>query len=84
MWNIRTGIGTLLVAAIGSSHAQADGVLPSGKPAGVREAARHVPNLMLIGGAAAVAVAGVAIAIAQSNNTSCGSACDNSSVGTTG
>jgi hypothetical protein len=67
-----------LISMLAVSQAQADGVLAPGKPAGIKEAQRRArgPNLLLIGGAAAVAVIGVAIAVAQSNDAACGSACD--------
>ena len=83
MLNFKTGSAMAVAAALAVSPVCAEGTLTPGKPAGVREAARHSPNLLLIGGAAALTVAGVAIAVAQSNNAPCGSACDNSAVGTT-
>jgi len=52
----------------------ADGALAPGKPAGVRQAARS-PNLLLIGGAALVAVVGIAVAVSQGNDSSCGTSC---------
>jgi hypothetical protein len=65
---------TAAAAMLGSQALAADGKLAPGKPAGVHQAARH-PNLLLIGGAAAIAVVGVGIAIANSNNEKCGTAC---------
>ena len=61
-------------AIAGSQALAADGSLAPGKPAGVHQAARS-PNLLLIGGAALVAVAGIAIAVSQSNDAQCGTAC---------
>jgi len=61
-------------AIAGSQALAADGSLAPGKPAGVHQAARS-PNLLLIGGAAIVAVAGIAIAVSQSNDAQCGTAC---------
>jgi len=76
MTSIRTAmIATAVAAAMtGSSALAADATLAPGKPAGVHQAARS-PSLLLIGGAALVAVAGVAIAVSQSNNAQCGTAC---------
>jgi hypothetical protein len=76
MTSIRTAmIATAVAAALAGSQAlAADGALAPGKPAGVRQAARS-PNLLLIGGAALVAVAGIAIAVSQGNDAQCGSAC---------
>jgi hypothetical protein len=76
MTSFRTAmIATAVAAAMAGSHAlAADGALAPGKPAGVRQAARS-PNLLLIGGAALVAVAGIAIAVSQGNDTQCGTAC---------
>ena len=76
MTSIRTAmIATAVAAAMAGSQAlAADGALAPGKPAGVRQAARS-PNLLLIGGAALVAVAGIAIAVSQGNDSQCGSAC---------
>ena len=70
---------TVAAAMAGSSALAADGALTPGrlapgKPAGVHEAARS-PRLWLIGGAALVAVAGVAIAVSNSNDSQCGAAC---------
>lgn len=71
------------VAFAGSQAIAADGTLAPGKPAGVEKAARHSPNLLLIGGAALLAVGGIAIAISQSSNSSCDAACNNNVVGPT-
>jgi hypothetical protein len=53
----------------------ADGTLAPGQPAGVQQAARHSPNLLLIGGAAALVIGGVAVAISQSSKSQCTTAC---------
>lgn len=76
MTNIRTATIAMAVAAAmaGSQALAADGALAPGKPAGVHQAARS-PNLLLIGGAALAAVAGIAIAVSQGNNAQCGTAC---------
>ena len=76
MTSFRTAMIAMSVAAAmaGSQALAADGTLAPGKPAGVRQAARS-PNLLLIGGAALVAVAGIAIAVSQGNDSQCGSAC---------
>jgi hypothetical protein len=81
MTSIRTAmIATAVAAAMagsasfGSAALAADGALAPGKPAGVRQAARST-NLLLIGGAALVAVAGIAIAVSQGNDAQCGTAC---------
>jgi hypothetical protein len=65
----------LAVAMAGSQALAADGSLAPGKPAGLHEAQRHSPSLLLIGGAAAVAVVGIVIATQSSNNSVCGAAC---------
>jgi hypothetical protein len=76
MTSFRTATIAMAVAAAmaGSQALAADGALAPGKPAGVRQAARS-PNLLLIGGAALVAVAGIAIAVSQGNDSQCGTAC---------
>ena len=63
-------------AMIGSQALAADVSLAPGKPAGVREAARHSPSLWLIGGAAAVAVVAIVVATQSSSNAACGTACN--------
>jgi hypothetical protein len=77
MTNFRTAMIGLAAAAamVGSQALAADGSLAPGKPAGVKEAARHSPNLLLIGGAAAIAVGAVVIATQNSDNAVCGTAC---------
>jgi hypothetical protein len=60
----------VVAAMAGSQALAADGSLAPGKPAGVHQAARS-PNLLLIGGAAVVAVVGIAVAIGTSNNAVC-------------
>ena len=76
MTRIRTATIAMAVAAAmaGSQALAADGTLAPGKPAGVREAARST-KLLWIGGAALVAVAGIAIAVSQGNDAQCGTAC---------
>jgi hypothetical protein len=76
MTSIRTATIAMAVAAAmaGSQALAADGALAPGKPAGVHQAARS-PNLLLIGGAALAAIAGIAIAVSQSNDSQCGTAC---------
>jgi len=70
------------VAFAGSQAVAADGTLAPGKPAGVEQAARH-PNLLWIGGAAALVAGGVGLAIALSgSNTQCTTACNNTVVST--
>ena len=65
----------LAAAMVGSQALAADGSLAPGKPAGLHEAQRHSPSLLLIGGAAAVAVVGIVIATQSSSNSVCGAAC---------
>jgi hypothetical protein len=63
------------VAMIGSQAVAADvSALAPGKPAGVHQAQRS-PNLLLIGGAAVIAVVAVVVATQSSNGNSCGTAC---------
>jgi hypothetical protein len=69
-------VAAAAVAALMASQAlAAEGSLAPGKPAGVREALRHSPSLLLIGGAAVVAVVGVVIATQSSDYQPCGAAC---------
>jgi hypothetical protein len=77
MTNFRNGMIAMAAAAAmaGSQAIAADGTLAPGKPAGVHQAARS-PNLLLIGGAAALVIGGVAVAISQGNNAQCGAACN--------
>jgi hypothetical protein len=72
MTNLRKAMTAMVVVAAmaGSQALAADGSLAPGKPAGVHEAQRS-PNLLLIGGAAVVAVVGIAVAISTSNNAAC-------------
>jgi hypothetical protein len=76
MTNFHTAMIAMTAAAamLGSQALAADGKLAPGKPAGVHQAARS-PRLWVIGGAAALAVAGIGIAVANSNNQQCGAAC---------
>jgi hypothetical protein len=67
-------VGIAVAAAFAGSQAVAagrDGPLAPGKPAGVHEAVRHGPNLLLIGGVAAAVAAGVVIAVTTSGSSSC-------------
>ena len=75
MTNLRKAMTAMVVVAAmaGSQALAADGSLAPGKPAGVHEAQRS-PNLLLIGGAALVAVAGIAIAVSGSSNAACDAA----------
>jgi len=78
MTNFRTAmIGLAAMAAmVGPQALAADVSLAPGKPAGVKEAARRgSPNLLLIGGAAAIAIGAVVIAVQSDNKAACGSAC---------
>jgi hypothetical protein len=77
MTNFRNGTIAMAAAAAlaGSQAIAADGTLAPGKPAGVHQAARHSPNLLLIGGAAALVIGGVAVAISQDNKSQCTTAC---------
>ena len=76
MSKIRTAITAMAVAAAmaGAQAFAADGALAPGKPAGVHQAARS-PSLLLIGGAAVVAVVAIVVAVQNGNDTQCGSAC---------
>ena len=83
MTNFRAMIAVAAsVAFAGSQAVAADGTLAPGKPAGVQQAARHSPNLLLIGGAAALAVGAVAVAISQGGNSQCTTACNNTAIST--
>ena len=84
MTNFRAMIAVAAaVAFAGSQAVAADGTLAPGKPAGVEQAARHSPNMLLIGGAAALVAGGVGLAIALSgSNTQCTTACNNTVVST--
>jgi hypothetical protein len=77
MTNFRTAMIAAVAAAamVGSQALAADVSLAPGKPAGVREAARHSPSLWLIGGAAVAAIVGVVIATQSSSYTPCGAGC---------
>ena len=76
MTNFKTVmIGLAAAAMVGSSALAAEGSLAPGKPAGIKEAARHSPNLLLIGGAAAIVVGAVVFATQQDDNAACGTAC---------
>ena len=61
---------TVVAAMAGSQAFAADGSLAPGKPAGVTQAQRS-PNLLLIGGAAVIAVVGIAVAVSSSDNAGC-------------
>jgi hypothetical protein len=75
MTNFRKAMTAMVVVAAmaGSQALAADGSLAPGKPAGVHEAQRS-PNLLLIGGAAVIAVVGIAIAVSGSDNAACDAA----------
>ena len=76
MTNFRKAMTAMVVVAAmtGSQALAADGSLAPGKPAGVHQARMGSPNLLLIGGAALVAVAGIAIAISGSSSAACDAA----------
>ena len=79
-------MGIAVAAALTGSQAVAAGAqapLAPGKPAGVREAARHRPNLLLIGGIAVAVVAGVVVAVATNGSSSCSATNCPTSVSTT-
>ena len=88
MTNFRKAMTAMVVvtAMAGSQALAADGTLAPGKPAGVKQALRS-PNLLLIGGAAVIAVAAIAVAVTNSNDASCDAVhcpANNSPVTTTG
>ncbi|MBA2587887.1 MAG: hypothetical protein H0U98_04595 [Alphaproteobacteria bacterium] len=88
MTNFRSGLTAMVVVAAmaGSQALAADGALAPGKPAGVHQAARS-PSLLLIGGAAVIAVVGIAVAVSGSNDAACDAGhcpATNSPVTTTG
>ena len=76
MTNISKAVTAMVVVAamVGSQALAADGTLAPGKPAGVQEARMGRPNLLLIGGAALIAVVGVAVAISGSSSAACDAA----------
>ena len=55
------------VALIGSSAFAADGAMAPGKPAGVRQANEISDGALIIGGAAAAIIVGVAIAVGNNS-----------------
>lgn len=60
----------------GSQAMAADATtLAPGKPSGVQAAQRGSRHLLLIGGAALAVVAGIAIAVASTDNSKCTTAC---------
>ena len=70
-------VGMAVAAALAGSQALAAGAdapLAPGKPAGVHEAARHRPNLLLIGGIGVAVVAAVVVAVATNGSSSCSAA----------
>jgi hypothetical protein len=75
MTNFRMAVlGLAAAAALAGSQALAAGAdmpLAPGKPAGVQAAQRHHRNLLLIGGAAVLVVAGIAYAAATSSSANC-------------
>lgn len=84
MTNFRTAVLAVAVAlAMTGSHALAEGMLAPGKPAGVQQAQHRHRNLLLIGGVTAAVVAGIAIAVTNSDNGSCTAAnCPNQTAST--
>ena len=76
MTNFRKAMTAMVVVAAmaGSQALAADGALAPGKPAGVHEARMGGPNLLLIGGAAVIAVVGIAVAISGSSSAACDAA----------
>jgi hypothetical protein len=74
MTNFRMAMTAMAIAAAmaGSPALAADGSLAPGKPAGVHEAQRS-PNLLLIAGAATIAVIAIVIATQSSSNAGCSS-----------
>ena len=76
MTNLRKAMTAMVVVAAmaGSQALAADGALAPGKPAGVHEARMGGPNLLLIGGAALVAVVGIAVAVSGSGSAACDAA----------
>ena len=76
MTNLRKAMTAMVVVAAmaGSQALAADGALAPGKPAGVHEARMGSANLLLIGGAVLVAVAGIAVAVSGSSNAACDAA----------
>ena len=78
MTKFRTSMTAAAMAALltGSQAMAADGpLLAPGKPSGVQSAQRGSRHLLLIGGAALLVVAGIAVAVAQSDNAQCSTAC---------
>jgi hypothetical protein len=75
MMNFRKAMTAMAIAAAmaGSPALAADGSLAPGKPAGVHEAQRS-PNLLLIAGAATIAVIAIVVATQTSGNASCSAA----------
>jgi hypothetical protein len=83
MTNFRMAATAIAVAAaMTGSQALADGALAPGKPAGVKEAQHHGPNLLLIGGVTAAVVAGIVIATTNSGDSSCSATACPTSVAT--
>jgi hypothetical protein len=77
MKNFRTGMVALVTAAavLGSQALAAELSLAPGKPAGIQQAARHSPNLLVMAGVGALVVGAIAYATSQGKNPPCGSAC---------
>ncbi|HEY8253337.1 MAG TPA: hypothetical protein VIG39_01790 [Rhizomicrobium sp.] len=78
MAKFRTAMTAAAMAALltGSQAMAADGPqLAPGKPVGVQTAQRGSSHLLLIGGAVLAVVAGIAIAVATTNNSQCTTAC---------
>jgi hypothetical protein len=69
-------IAAAAMTMLGSQiHAAELAPLPTGKPAGVKEA-QGSPNVLVAVGVAAVVVGGLAIALTNSGDSSCGAACN--------
>lgn len=78
MTKFRLAAAAAILGALlsGPQAMAADGpLLAPGKPSGVQEAQRGSRHVLLIGGAVAVTILGIAVGIATSNNAKCGNAC---------
>ena len=76
MTNFRNAMTAMVVVAAmaGSQALAADGSLAPGKPAGVHEARRGGPNLLLIGAGVTIAVVALAVGLSTGSGTSCDAA----------
>jgi hypothetical protein len=76
MAKFRMAAAMVLAAALAGSPAMAaEAPLAAGKPAGVVQAQRGSPSLLVVAGAALVAVIAVVVATQSSSDAACGSAC---------